>query len=289
MMQYAKTPLCNTLSIDSVVTVFHNPLTGLEPTGESHNFWELIYVDSGTFDVSIDNNNYTIEEGQIIVYPPLAYHIGTKPSTSKINIVSFETTSEIMSYFANKVITLSNRQRQYLSQVISIGENYFRKLPLDSTYNGMMPYEGTDALVLQSLKNHLELLLIDIYIKKESTKSDPKKSNYENRSNDIFNKLTLYLKDNIEKKITLDDICKNCTIGLSKLKKICQEQCGMSPMSYFISLKIDASKAMITDTSMNFTQISEKLGFSSVHHFSRAFKNKVGVSPSEYAKLVHKN
>ena len=96
------------------------------------------------------------------------------------------------------------------------------------------------------------------------------------------------MKSNIEKTLTLEQICRDCAISLSQLKRVCQKQCGMSPMSYFISLKIDTAKSMICDTSLNFTQISEKLGFTTVHYFSKLFKNKVGVSPSEYAKAVHK-
>ena len=288
MTEYAKTLLSDAVSIDSVITVFHTDISGLEPMGESHDFWELVYVDSGTFAVSIDNGVYTVEEGQIITYPPLAYHIGTNPHIAKLNIVSFETSSEIMSYFTKKVITLSGKQRQILSQIISIGEKYFKKLSEDSKYKGMIPREETDTLTLQSLKNQLELLLIDIYVKKETTSSKPNSFNYENHSNDTFDTLTKYLKNNIGRALTLEEICNDCTIGLSKLKRVCQKQCGMSPISYFISLKIDASKAMISDTSLNFTQISEKLGFSTVHYFSKLFKDKVGVSPSEYAKSVYK-
>ena len=43
---------------------------------------------------------------------------------------------------------------------------------------------------------------------------------------------------------------------------------------------------MIRDTSLNFTQISQALGFSTVHYFSKLFKEKVGMSPSEYAKSI---
>ena len=63
----------------------------------------------------------------------------------------------------------------------------------------------------------------------------------------------------------------------------------MSPISYFISLKLDEAKNMITDTDLNFTEISESLGFATVHYFSRLFKNKTGLTPSQYAKSVYKN
>ena len=62
----------------------------------------------------------------------------------------------------------------------------------------------------------------------------------------------------------------------------------MSPNSYFISLKIDAAKDMICNTDLNFTQIAENLGFTTIHYFSKLFKDKVGISPSEYAKAIYK-
>lgn len=288
MIDYIKTSFSDVISIDSVITVFHNELCGTEPIGESHNFWEFVYVDSGTFEVLVDNKKYTVEEGQMITYAPLEFHIGSKPNIVKLDILSFESSSETMSYFKNKVITLSGKQRQILSQIISIGEKCFKKKYEDSQIRGMIPREETDNFTLQNLKNQIELLLIDIYQKNESTSSKPKGFNYENYSSNSFDKLTQYLQNHIGETLSLDDICNSCAISLATLKRLCQSHCGMSPISYFISLKINAAKTMICDTDLNFTQISEKLGFSTVHYFSKLFKDKVGVSPSEYAKAVYK-
>ena len=43
---------------------------------------------------------------------------------------------------------------------------------------------------------------------------------------------------------------------------------------------------MIRDEQMNFTQISEFLGYSSIHYFSRQFKKMTGMTPSEYASSI---
>ena len=45
-------------------------------------------------------------------------------------------------------------------------------------------------------------------------------------------------------------------------------------MAYFIQLKIEAAKRMICQTTMNYTEIAEALGYTSVHYFSKQFKNK---------------
>ncbi len=51
-------------------------------------------------------------------------------------------------------------------------------------------------------------------------------------------------------------------------------------------MKIDAAKQLIRTEQMNFTQISEKLGYSSIHYFSRQFKKVTGMTPSEYASSI---
>ena len=56
----------------------------------------------------------------------------------------------------------------------------------------------------------------------------------------------------------------------------------------FYFTKINAVKAMISDTDLNFTQISEDLGFTIVYYFSKLFKSRVGTSPTEYEKSVYK-
>ncbi len=288
MVDYIKTIFSDVISIDSVVTVFHNELNGSEPVGESHDFWEFVYVDSGTFKVLVDNIPYTVQEGQMITYAPLSYHIGSEPNTVKLDILSFESSSEAMRHFENKIITLSGKQRRILSQIISIGEKHLKKQYEGLQIKGMEPRKETDDFVLQNLKNQIELLLIDIYTGNESTSSEPKRFNYENYSSNTFDMLTRYLQKNIGESLSLEDICTGCAISPATLKRLCRDNCGMSPISYYISLKIDAAKTMICNTEMNFTQISEKLGFSTVHYFSKLFKNKVGISPSEYAKAVYK-
>ena len=289
MAEYIKTSLADIISVDSVITVFHKELYGTEtPLGESHNFWEFVYVDSGTFEVSVDNQHYTVEEGQLIVYAPLAFHIGAKPNNVKIDIVSFEATFEEMAYFANKVITLTGKQRQSFSEIIAIGEKHFKACSKDIAKRGMVPREETDLYTLQRLKNHLELLLIDLFVTNKNIGTKPKGTNYENHTKKTFDTLTQFLKKHMSEALTLETLCSHCAVSLSTLKRVCREHCGMSPMSYFISLKIDTAKAMICDTDLNITQISEKLGFSTVHYFSKLFKDKVGLSPSEYAKAVYK-
>ena len=51
-------------------------------------------------------------------------------------------------------------------------------------------------------------------------------------------------------------------------------------------MKIDFAKQLIRENDMNFTQISDFLGYSSIHYFSRQFKRSTGMTPSEYVSSI---
>ena len=51
-------------------------------------------------------------------------------------------------------------------------------------------------------------------------------------------------------------------------------------------MKINEARRMIRNQSLNFTQIADQLGYTSIHYFSRQFKKITGMSPSEYASSI---
>ena len=50
----------------------------------------------------------------------------------------------------------------------------------------------------------------------------------------------------------------------------------------------EEAKRLMRETEMNFSEIADKLGYCSVHHFSRTFKEKTGKTPGEYASNYRK-
>ena len=85
--------------------------------------------------------------------------------------------------------------------------------------------------------------------------------------------------------MTISDICREFNISSSRLKRLFRENEACGVIDFFISLKIDRAKALISEGGMNFTQISERLGFSSLHYFSRVFRQRTGMTPSEYRRM----
>lgn len=57
---------------------------------------------------------------------------------------------------------------------------------------------------------------------------------------------------------------------------------GLAPKQYLISLRISQAKTLLTTTNLTVSQIAESVGFESIYHFSKTFKQITGTSPSMY-------
>ena len=281
---FQKTVLQEFLSVNSVVTIFKVDMKSREKQGEAHDFYEFLYITNGTHNVRVDKNVFTLSEGQMILYLPMSYHILEEKSSAQGYIVSFDSDSKNLETLANKVITLSARQKNMLFTIMETGEKCFEEYMVSEGNCGMRFKKDADIFELHNLKSQLELFLIDIYSVEKSKRENLCPSNYQNYRSEIFEKAVLYMKNNINRKLTITEISEHCLVSPYQIKDIFREKQKMSPIAYFISLKIEKAKKLIDNSSMNYTQISEVLGFSTVHYFSRIFKNKVGLSPKEYAK-----
>lgn len=285
---YVRTSLTDFLSVRSIVSVLHIELDNRICGGESHDFPELLYVEAGHHTLKVDGVKHAMEPGQLIFYAPHAFHEGDEVSSAKLGIISFEAELPQLFPFYNKVITLTGKQQQVLSQILSDGLNAFRIAPTEMGLHGMIPREDIADYTLQQLKNQLELFLIDLYKTAEPQKPKSVAANRENFSAEQFAAVLDYLKAHLGDNLTLAQIAEGCAMSIPKLKLLFREQQGCGPIAYFIEMKINAAKRMIRDSSMSFTQIAEALGFHSVHYFSKLFKEKTGLTPSEYAKGMYK-
>ena len=77
-------------------------------TPESHNFWEMVYVDNGRINAISDGKGFMLEQGQVIFHEPMEVHahISDKHVANNMMVISFTTQSENMDFFKNKNLPL---------------------------------------------------------------------------------------------------------------------------------------------------------------------------------------
>ncbi len=108
----------------------------------------------------------------------------------------------------------------------------------------------------------------------------------ENQGERLSRLIVDYLERNLSDKITLDDLCAQFSISRTQMNILFKRTVGVGIIGYLNKTKIDRAKTYIREDVYNLTEISNLLGYSSVHYFSRQFKSTVGMSPSEYARTI---
>lgn len=103
----------------------------------------------------------------------------------------------------------------------------------------------------------------------------------------LVNQVIDYMHEHLGAQLTIETIAQEFLLGDSNLKKMFKAQTGVSIMTYFKQLKMQRAITLVTQHELSYTQIANQLGFSSIHHFSEAFKHYTGASPTQYYASLH--
>jgi AraC-like DNA-binding protein len=82
----------------------------------------------------------------------------------------------------------------------------------------------------------------------------------------------------------LFELAHGLGMSYSNFRNLFKREIGMSPRQYERGVLINKAKEILCFTDQGVGKIAEQLGFSSVYHFSRFFKNSTGLPPSEWRK-----
>lgn len=253
--------------------------------GERHDFWEFLYVDKGSLRVIADEEEHSLSRGQIIFHAPGEFHALSADGVVAPNIivVSFRCDSPAMSAFRKRITVAGAAERVLLARIVDESTAVFSSPLNDPATYALQRRTSAPVGGEQLLVNALEELLIR-FLRQESPTQRPKSK--PDQLSDSLSGVIQYLEQRLDQPLTVDQICRDNTVGRSQLQKQFHEQTGSGVMDYFGHMKIKAARQMIREGRLNFTQIAEQLGFQSVHYFSRRFRHFTGMSPSEYAESV---
>lgn len=80
----------------------------------------------------------------------------------------------------------------------------------------------------------------------------------------------------------LEALARRLGMSYSGFRSRFRERTGSSPRQFQLQIRINRARALLTQTDLPVAEIAEQMGFSSLYYFSRFFKQKTGVSPSEH-------
>lgn len=123
------------------------------------------------------------------------------------------------------------------------------------------------------LKNLLEYLSIISEIK--TAKENP-----------IVTKVCSYINENIEQDITLELMAEYTKVSSFYLSKLFKEEKGITFINYLNEARLEKAKDLLKNSSYSIKEITAAIGYNDQNYFSRIFRNKFGVTPTEFRSSI---
>ena len=259
------------LRVDRLYTFFYQEKEpGFVFPGESHPMLELTYVDRGSLHSVADGQDLLLEQGDLVIYCPNQWHMqysdmGVAP---QFVTVSFELAH------GQELGELRNQKLKASHQAVTLLHQMLRELESSDEY-------ATDMILAQ-----LTQLVMTLLRQQKQPQEKLQSSNQLNSENQIIQRAQQYITDHLREKLTVPLVAQMIRVSPSYLTALFHKNLQISPGEYIRRLKLQESKQMIRENSMTFTEIAQALQYSTVHHFSRQFKEKFGITPTEYAKSL---
>ena len=259
------------MKVDGIYTFFYQEKEqGFLFSGEAHPMAELTYVDQGAMHSVADGQDLLLKQGDIVIYGPNQWHmqyadIGVAP---RFVTISFELQGM-------ELAPLMNRKFTAPQNVVTLLQNMLRE------------QERMDAFSNEIILSQLNLLLLFLLRETASPRGGKlQTSNAIHSENEIIRQAQQYISSHIREKLSVPLVARQVDVSPSYLTALFHKNLQISPGEYIRRIKLQESKQMIRENNLNFTEIAAELQYSTVHHFSRQFKEKFGITPTEYAKSV---
>lgn len=259
------------LRLREIYTIFYQEKErGFFFKGEKHDILELTYVDKGRLHSVVGGNDYLLEQGDLMLYGSDQWHMQYADMDCETSFltVTFDMDNYDLSALYNRKFCLS-------SQSVGLVKALVQECERDD------PFCGDMVLSL------LTQLLVSVLRAAESGVEDRLKTPTSiHNENEIVNRALCYIAENVYSRLSVTAVARAADVSPSHLTSLFHKCMQISPGEYIRRTRLQESKALIREGQMNFTQIAALLQYSTVHHFSRQFKDAFGITPSEYAKAI---
>jgi len=257
--------------VEGIYTFFYQEKEqGFLFSGEAHPMPELTYVDQGELHSVVEGKDMLLKQGDMVLYGPDQWHmqyadIGVAP---RFITISFDVGGADLTPLLDRRFTATQHIKSLLQFMLREQER--------------MDNFSKDIILSQ-------LNLILLYLLREATTPTAHKlqtANAVHSENEIIRKAQQFISSHIREKLSVPLVASQVDVSPSYLTALFHKNLQISPGEYIRRIKLQESKQMIRENQLNFTEIAAALQYSTVHHFSRQFKEKFGITPTEYAKSV---
>ncbi len=245
--------------------------TNAEEEKHFHEYCELILVTEGHAIIEINDRNYEVKKGDVVVYNPYDMH-----SEKSINSKSFK-----FVFFAIDRFKIQNLKKNCLvpddcKRIYHTGESYdMLYLIINRMLTEIDEKKRYYGEILKELSRTALMYIIRVILADEH----PINPYY---TDNTLNIALQYIDDNLSGDLSLDTIAENCFVSKYYLSHLFAGYKNMSIGRYVLECKINRAKELLAETDKKVSEIGEAVGFNESSYFCKVFKKETGCTPIEY-------
>ena len=250
-----------------------------------HHAVEILFVLQGSVNIRVGNQLHTLYENDIILINSNEVHNTNKTKEGNI-ILALQLDTEYFGgvYPGAKNIRINNN-------LICHDEKCEEKKDILRTYIAEIIWEINKKsrgyhLRIGSILNLLAAHLISNY---DYTITEEDNIEIVDEEIERLHNILTYIDDNLEKKITLQEIADREHINSYYLSHFFKRKVGISFQEYINTKRLDKAFKLLLNSNMTITDISNKCGFSSTNYFNKIFKETYNTLPSENRRTIEKS
>lgn len=246
------------------------------PYWECYDFSQMMLILTGTGRFHTEEGSYAFGPGMMLYRPAYRKTMyewdGEKAGLA---IIDFVCESSAMSGFPTEPIPLLGEESAALFDLVKIAA---RACKVEAE---------VPRVVFSYLCSSLERFLAMVHCRLSGVDllaDEPRKLSRSLSESRLVGEIRAFLAEHVTEQLMVSDVCARFWIGQTALMRKFRSETGHSLMEYFMGLKIAEAQRRIGMGNATFTELAEELGFSSVNYFSKVFKQKTGMTPTEYSR-----
>ena len=262
--------ICEEFKIDNISNQLFDNIFSEEFvfSGESHDFWEIVYINNGKIEMVENDKVYLMSEGDMIFHAPMEFHRLRSAENTRPHIMnlSFTVCGKLPENLKDGIFTLSSEQKNtYI--------NLFRFI-----YDEFINTSQNNAFIAQEAACRLSSFILNLCRNSESKEiisSTPSANTYKS--------LVRLMHKEVNSSLPLQEFANKSFISLSYMKVLFKHYAGISPKTYYNNLRLTEAKRLLLE-GLSVSDTADKMNFSSPNHFIRFFKTNTGKTPLQYKK-----
>lgn len=237
-----------------------------------HKYYVIGFIESGLRHLSCKNKEYDITPGTLLLFNP-----GDNHTCEQINDMALDYRClNIMPDIMEKTVYEITGRRYKLNFDV----NVVYKCELVDTLRELHQFIMDEKKGLRKEESFYFLIeqIIKNYTSEEKKFSSP--------DDDQIEKACRYMDQNYTEQINLDKLCSITELKRYTLLRNFVKEKGVTPYQYLETIRVNNAKKLL-EKGEDIKDISFECGFSDQSHFTRFFKNFIGITPSQYKRIFN--